>query len=81
MLERTKIKWVYAISAMFIALNVYFMLQDIYWTLLIPVVALILYMYFYSMDKILLLTAFFTPLAINYGSPNLDGVYRFLPNH
>lgn len=56
-------------SAMFIALNVYFMLQDIYWTLLIPVVAFILYMYFYSMDKILLLTAFFTPLAINYVLP------------
>ena len=54
---------------MFIALNVYFMLQDIYWTLLIPVVAFILYMYFYSMDKILLLTAFFTPLAINYVLP------------
>lgn len=45
------------------------MLQDIYWTLLIPVVAFILYMYFYSMDKILLLTAFFTPLAINYVLP------------
>ena len=42
----------YAISAMFVALNVYFMLQDIYWTLLVPVVAMILYMYFYAMDKI-----------------------------
>ena len=65
MLERTKIKWVYAISVIFIALNVYFMLRDIYWTLLIPVLAMILYLYFYSMDKILLLIAFFTPIAIN----------------
>jgi putative inorganic carbon (HCO3(-)) transporter len=65
LLERTKIRWVYAISAIFIALNVYFMLQDIYWTLLIPILAVIIYMYFYSLDKILLLTAFFTPIAIN----------------
>ena len=65
MLERTKIKWVYAISVIFIALNVYFMLRDVYWTLLIPVLAIILYLYFYSMDKILLLIAFFTPIAIN----------------
>ena len=50
-------------------LNVYFILQDIYWTLLIPVIAVILYMYFYSLDKILLLTAFFTPIAINMYLP------------
>jgi len=33
--------------------------------LLLPFVALILYLYFYSLDKILLLIAFFTPIAIN----------------
>ena len=65
LLERTKIRWVYVVSAIFIALNIYFILQDIYWTLLIPVIAVILYMYFYSLDKILLLTAFLTPIAIN----------------
>jgi hypothetical protein len=52
-------------SVIFIALNVYFMLRDIYWTLLIPVFAMILYLYFTSMDKILLLIVFFTPIAIN----------------
>ena len=71
MLERTKIRWVYAISAMFVALNVYFMLQDIYWTLLVPVVAMILYMYFYAMDKVLLLIAFCTPVAINIVFPEI----------
>jgi len=71
LLERTKIRWVYAISAMFVALNVYFMLQDIYWTLLVPVVAMILYMYFYAMDKVLLLIAFCTPVAINIVFPEI----------
>jgi len=65
LLERTKIRWVYAISVLFIALNVYFMLRDIYWTLLIPVFAMVVYLYFYSMDKILLLITFCTPIAIN----------------
>jgi O-antigen ligase len=45
------------------------MLQDIYWTLLVPVVAMILYMYFYAMDKVLLLIAFCTPVAINIVFP------------
>jgi O-antigen ligase len=60
---------VYAISVIFIALNVYLMLRDIYWTLLIPLAAVIIYMYFYSLDKILLLTVFFTPIAINMTDP------------
>ena len=45
------------------------MLRDIYWTLLIPFLAVILYLYFYSMDKILLLIVFFTPIAINMPDP------------
>ena len=68
----------YAISVIFIALNVYFMLRDIYWTLLIPAFAVILYLYFYSMDKILLLIAFLTPLAINMTDPEF-GVGVSLP--
>jgi O-antigen ligase len=43
----------------------YFMLRDVYWTLLIPVLAMVLYMYFYSLDKVLLLITFCTPIAIN----------------
>jgi putative inorganic carbon (hco3(-)) transporter len=62
----------------FIALNVYFMLRDIYWILLIPAFAVILYLYFYSMDKILLLIAFLTPLAINMTDPDF-GVGVSLP--
>jgi putative inorganic carbon (hco3(-)) transporter len=65
LLKKTKITWVYAISVIFIALNMYFMLRDNYLMLLVPFVALLLYLYFYSLDKILLIIAFFTPIAIN----------------
>jgi putative inorganic carbon (HCO3(-)) transporter len=56
----------------------YFMLRDIYWTLLIPALAILLYMYFYSLDKILLIIAFCTPVAINVLDPQL-GVGLSLP--
>jgi putative inorganic carbon (hco3(-)) transporter len=41
------------------------MIRDIYWALLIPVAILILFLYIRSLDKIIFLIAFFTPLAIN----------------
>ena len=65
LLETTKIRWVYAISAIFIALNMYFIIRDIYWTLMIPLLAILLYLYFYKLDVIVLFIAFVTPIAIN----------------
>ena len=41
------------------------MIRDMYWSLLLPVVILILFLYVRSLDKIIFLIAFFTPLAIN----------------
>ncbi|MEI7663700.1 MAG: O-antigen ligase family protein [Bacteroidota bacterium] len=55
----------YVLSAIFIGLNCYFIYRDIYWLLLFPLFLVILYLYFYSLDKILLLIAFVTPVAIN----------------
>ncbi|HSN50055.1 MAG TPA: O-antigen ligase family protein, partial [Bacteroidales bacterium] len=63
--ERTKVRWVYIISMIFVMLNAYLMIRDVYWALFIPVLLILLFMFFYSMDKILLLVAFLTPLAIN----------------
>lgn len=40
-------------------------MRDIYWSLLIPAAIIILGLYFYSLDKILLLIVFVTPLAVN----------------
>ena len=65
MLEKTKTTWVYLISALFIALNSYFMVRDLYWAMTIPVVLIILYFYIYKLDIILLLITLVTPFAIN----------------
>ena len=39
--------------------------KDIYWSLLLPVVLIILFFYIFSLDVIVLLIVFLTPLAIN----------------
>jgi len=64
-LEKTKSTWLFLICALFIALNSYFMVRDMYWAMVIPVVIIILYFYLYKLDIILLLITLTTPFAVN----------------
>jgi putative inorganic carbon (hco3(-)) transporter len=63
--ERAKLLWVYGASAAFIAVNAYLFLHDKFWGLAIPFVILLLILYIFSLDNILLLITFVTPFAIN----------------
>lgn len=65
MTERAKLLWFYGASAVFIAANAYLFLQDKMWGLALPFVLLLLLMYIFSLDKVLLLITFLTPLAVN----------------
>ena len=56
----------YVLSSIFIGFNCYLIYRDIYWLLLLPVFLVILYLYFYSLDKVLLLITMMTPIAINF---------------
>jgi O-antigen ligase len=60
-----RITILYVLSAIFIGLNCYLIYRDIYWLLFFPLFLVILYLYFYSLDKILLLITALTPVAIN----------------
>jgi putative inorganic carbon (hco3(-)) transporter len=62
--EKIKIYWVYGISVVFILLNILFILKDFYWFLLAPLFLIIALLYIFSMDKILLMITFFTPLSL-----------------
>ncbi|MBE0637639.1 MAG: O-antigen ligase family protein [Bacteroidales bacterium] len=64
MTERIKLYWVYGISVLFIFLNIMLILKDFYWFLLVPLLLVIVLLYIFSMDKVLLLITFFTPLSI-----------------
>ena len=65
MLDRAKITWVYLICGLFIAVNAYLLVRDLYWALLIPALLVLAYLYFYRLDLILFLVTFLTPVAIN----------------
>lgn len=60
-----KLIWVYFISAIFIAINIYLIVKEFYWFSLLPVALLIVVLFFFSLDKVLYLIIFATPLAIN----------------
>lgn len=60
-----KIKWFYAITFAFIIANAILMAKEIYWLNLLPVVAIIILTYFISLDKIIYLIVFCTPLSVN----------------
>ena len=71
MLQKTKIVWVYALTVIFLAVNFYLVVnKDVYWFFLLPVALIVFYYYLFSLDKILLLITFLTPLAVNIN--NLD---------
>ncbi|MEZ5197229.1 MAG: O-antigen ligase family protein [Bacteroidales bacterium] len=78
MTERSKLIWVYLLSVLFIAVNSYFIVNHILWGALTPAVLIILLYYFVSLDKIILLITFLTPLAVNIRNMDL-GIGVSLP--
>lgn len=57
--------WVFGVGFLFVALNAVLIAFEFYWLSLIPVLALIVWLYLFSLDKVIYLIAFFTPLAVN----------------
>lgn len=65
MTDKSKLIWVYLVSALFIAFNTYLIVNHMMWGALAPLVLIIALLYFISIDKILFLITVMTPLAIN----------------
>ncbi|MEI7491243.1 MAG: O-antigen ligase family protein [Bacteroidota bacterium] len=63
--ENARYTLFYAISGLFILLNAYMVYRNFYYTLLLPLGLVILYIFFYRVDYVLLLITFCTPLAVN----------------
>lgn len=71
MLEQKNIKWVYALSIAFIIINAVCTFFEFYYFNLVPAAVLIILLALFSLDKLILLVVFLTPLAINL--QQLDG--------
>lgn len=66
MSERNKIAWVYLVAALFLAVNFYLMIgKGIYYMYALPLLLGVLLLYVFSLDKVLLLVSFLTPLSID----------------
>jgi putative inorganic carbon (hco3(-)) transporter len=62
--EQLKLKWIYGICGIFILLNAALIHFDIFYGLLLPVIAAVALMAIYAQDKLFFLIVFFTPLSI-----------------
>lgn len=71
MTEKRKILLVYLLTAIFVLLNTYLVYKEIYVGILIPLACIVVFMYIFSLDNVLLLAAFATPLAIDIGDYDL----------
>lgn len=66
MTDRIKIAWVYLFAAFFLAVNLYLVVQkDFYYVFALPLVLGVLLMYIFSLDKVILLISFLTPISLN----------------
>jgi putative inorganic carbon (hco3(-)) transporter len=64
--EQIKIAWLYLAAALFLAVNFYLVIhKDFYYLFALPVVLGVLLLYVFSLDKVLLLITFLTPLSID----------------
>jgi putative inorganic carbon (HCO3(-)) transporter len=63
--DKSKYTVLYALIGLYIGLNCLLVYFDFYWMFFLPVLLVIMFMYFYSLDKILLLITLATPLAVN----------------
>ncbi|MCC7051320.1 MAG: O-antigen ligase family protein [Bacteroidia bacterium] len=60
------IKWIYAIVISFIILNTFLVANEFYYFMFFPVLLLLALLYIKSLDTVLFIITFFTPLSINY---------------
>ena len=67
--KKAKIAWLYLIAALFVAVGLFLVVKkNTYLFFALPVVLGVLLLYIFSLDKVLLLTAFTVPLSINLDS-------------
>lgn len=64
MIDKIRIRWVYLLGILFILANAYLVYKEHYWGFLLPVILLLILLYIYSLDKVLLIITFATPFAV-----------------
>jgi putative inorganic carbon (hco3(-)) transporter len=66
-----KLKILYAAGIGFILLNVIFIASEIFWFMALPMALAILLLFFFSLDKLILIIVFLTPLSFKYSHESM----------
>jgi len=64
--EKTKLYLVYLLSACYIAVNTYLIHKEFYFGIFIPLAIIVLFLFVFALDKIVLLIVMLTPLSIKF---------------
>lgn len=65
MIDSIKIKWFYGVTLGFIALGCFCLAKEFFWLAALPLVLAFIYMAIFTIDTLLFIVVFTTPLAIN----------------
>lgn len=79
MVRALKAYWIAAVCVLFVLVNAVFIAFEIYWFSALPVMLLVLWAMFTSVNKLVLFIAFATPLSINLEELDLGGLGIALP--
>lgn len=72
MAEALKLRWFYILSGIFTALSLAAIAGEFFWFALFPVLLLVLYLAFFSMDALMYLIVISTPLAVILKNPDFN---------
>jgi putative inorganic carbon (HCO3(-)) transporter len=79
MLSKIQSYWVVFFTAVFVVSNSILIANDFFWLNLIPLILAIVLLAFFSLEYLLLIIAFFTPLSISLEGLGLGGIGMFVP--
>ncbi len=79
MLSKLEIRWIWALSLLFIAVNGVLLYFEFYWFSVLPLALAILLMSFISFEKTFYFLVFFAPLSLNLENLDFGGIGMYLP--
>lgn len=64
LVEKYRNQLILLLSVAFLVVNIFFIIEKIYWVLFLPITIIIIALYLFSLDKILFLITLLTPLSV-----------------
>ena len=79
MLKKIQSYQLVLLTVLFVLLNTVLLANEFFWLGLLPIALMVVFLAFFSLEKLLLLIVFFTPLSFSLESLDFGGVGMFIP--